>query len=371
MQKTSESRINNTNFEQSQEVTANNSAITLGTGANRRTNETGDVDAFFVVQSLLDRHPEIFYHVLSMSDWDTLLNLRRVSKATHELSMVSMSRFCPLKCNDVFISFKISELTDSRSEKLQFALKYTGIDIYIHFSHLANPKQLCDHINLKKGKVGLTFTISDNIDLSQLNALFLTKTLSDELKLIIDSIKGLSFTFLRVSDQNINDINTLLNFFATEERAFQLRSLCFGRIESALTLPELAGLKLLAFMSIDAELTLPVFPSLIKLRFGLISTPLTLPELPKLMLLGVMSIEAALTLSKLESLTSLEFGEVKNQNVNEVNTLLSFFATQLKSLCFGSIESALTLPELPSLKRIRWNECSDEKTRNDLQKLFT
>lgn len=290
-------KINQTDtFRHTNQVPAKTEALMIENGRAHRTDK--NVNILSEAQLLLNRCADAFIDVLYFSDQNTLLKLRLVSKIIYQLSMQrSMhQRWTPLMCK-IFIPLSPKGLL---TEKIKFALANTAIHVRsLNIDYLKDTTLL--GANIRKLNFSLSLEINNNGELKQLNTLLSSDELSNDQKFIISKIKELDLYGINVNNNNIDEINTLLNFFAKQEYS-QLTILQFNNIDIPLTLPELPILTKLRFWNINSALNLPRLSNLTQLRFWNINTALTLPELPMLTKLSFNYIRDDATRKNLESL---------------------------------------------------------------------
>lgn len=268
-------KINNASgLAQAGKVEAENEALIIVSGGIRCTDKKWSVNAPCGDQLLLNRCAEAFINILYCSDRDTLLKLRLVSRIIHKLSMQSTDGyFSPLMCK-VLIPLPQKGL---KSEKVDFALAYTGIHIQsLNISYIQNTTLLS--ANVRKRNFSLALEINCNNELRTLNKLLSSDDLSNDQKWILSKIKELDLVKINIDGHNVGEIGTLLRFFAS-----QLTTLSFWDINAALVLPELPSLTKLWFSNINATLVLPELPSLTKLVFHNIRGDITRQNLQSLL----------------------------------------------------------------------------------------
>lgn len=306
----------------------------------RRRDEKGCMDVFS--KSLFARNIDVLLNVLHWCDCPSLMNLRQVSSVIYNLSMQPMEEWLsPLMCK-VVIPCKRGELFEERSKKLEFALACTSICMQVDSKYLEDATVLGDEV--RKANMSLAIKISNDNELKAFNKLFSSPDTSDNQKLISGKIKEVDLSNMSIEGGNVGEIEILLNFFAKQQRACQLRTLKLGCIRVALTLSKLLNLKVLKIGAIWASLILPELPRLKRLEFDDIWVALTLPEMPRLKRLQFNAIWVALTLPKFPRLMTLEFGDIR---------------------------VVLKLPELPKLTMIEFGEVRVEQARKDLESLLS
>lgn len=257
---------------------------------------------------------EILYNILNSSDWDTFKQLKLVSKEMYQTSMQMLNGFSPLM-QKAFFKIDINELFRIIPIEVKEIYKKLG---HIDFERLGIT-------DIEKTQANFAITINNDADLKAFAKLIKSDNISSRQNPILSKIQKIDFP--DVTDKNIDDINTILNYFSSEERASQLTNLSFHHIGSGLTLPRLPNLTKLYIETLDAKLTLPNLQKLNNLSIkNLIYANLMLPEL--------------------SNLTDLSFGRIVN-GIQNLPILPNLTNLSIALLC-----TAFPMPHQPYLKTV-------------------
>ncbi|PWU07635.1 MAG: hypothetical protein C5B43_00060 [Verrucomicrobia bacterium] len=336
---------------QEQEVSEKEEKITVGK-AERRTQSQLEVKDN---RSLALETREILHPILNVSDWDTFKQLRQVSMVFYKTSITMWNGLSPLM-GKAFFTFDLNELFKVEAKPIKAAeieeapapesgqsiepkIEYTSIEVNEIYENLGIT-------DFEKTQASFSITIKNDEELKAFAELIQSDKLSSEQKAILSKIKKINFE-IYVENSNITDVNTVLNYFGTEERASKLTNLVFRAIGVPLTLPQFPNLTNLSFEDIFDTLTLPEFLSLTELHIKRINYDLTLPQFPNLRKLSFFYIDPdnVLSLKELPNLTHLSFHWIRRPVILPL-------LPNLTRLSFGSIMGGLELPELPNLTNL-------------------
>lgn len=260
----------------------------------RHSDESGysaiSQDKILSDRSLLAIGDDSLKYLLSFSvDNKTFLKLRLVAKIFYNLSVSFISPNFPLFLSKFHIRFHLRELISKSAHeeaKLEFAQKHDNVVLKIRSNEVMDLYEL----------------LSAN-------------KLAAKRQSFLSQIKGLDFTAFAVTQYNINAVNFLLNFFADQKRASQLKTLIFGDILGPLTLPNFTELTTLEFIgTIGAEVKFPTLSKLEKLILShMIAFNVKVPSSPKLLTLILKTICAEIEIGPCPELKTLTLQNITHR----------------------------------------------------------